>query len=107
MLDWLRSKLSGEMRIPGYEIEDHIFSGGFSEIYRAYQTKNRIPVALKILLKGALRIPGFYECLDLLKGRLLFFFFRGLRDGGTSEEEWEIDDQHEKAGGPSHIRQRC
>jgi len=56
MLEWLRSKRDGVPRIKGYEIGEQIFAGAFSNIYRAYHTRRKEQVALKILTRAGSRI---------------------------------------------------
>jgi len=56
MLGWLRSKLSREVRIKGYEIGEQIFAGAFSNIHKGYHIERQIPVALKILTRSGSRI---------------------------------------------------
>ncbi len=56
MLDWLRSALIGETRVRGYELEEQIFAGSFSDIFKAYDTKRQQLVVLKLLTAAGSRI---------------------------------------------------
>jgi serine/threonine protein kinase len=60
MLNRPRSK-SNEHRIEGYEVEDLICSGGFSDVFKAIQVKNQILVAMKILNEAGCRIAALME----------------------------------------------
>ncbi len=73
MLDWLRSKLGGPVRVKGYEIGEQIFTGAFSNIYKARHKKNQMLVALKILTQEGTRVASILQKhpTTLWEGRLL------------------------------------
>jgi serine/threonine-protein kinase len=76
MLEWLRSRLTGAGgpgRIKGYEIGEQIFSGAFSNIYKAYYGKPQNLVALKILTEAGCRIASLLDKnpATLWEGKLL------------------------------------
>ncbi len=45
--------------VKGYEIKEHIGSGGFGAVYRAYQTMVGREVAIKVILPGLANQPDF------------------------------------------------
>jgi serine/threonine protein kinase len=61
MLDWLRPKQDDLPRIKGFEIQKHIFSGAFSNIYKALRKKTGEPVALKVLTVAGSRIAALLK----------------------------------------------
>jgi serine/threonine-protein kinase len=54
-------KIIGHPWIPGYRIQERLFSGGFSEIYRAVQKRQDRTVALKILNEEGVKIASLME----------------------------------------------
>ena len=61
MLEWLRSKMSREPRVKGYELGERVFSGAFSNIYKSVHVKLQQTVALKILTESGAHIAAMLE----------------------------------------------
>lgn len=61
MLKWLLSKFGSAGPVRGYEVEEQVFEGAFSNIYRASRTEDDQEVALKVLTDAGQKMA---EMLD-------------------------------------------
>lgn len=61
MLDWLKSKHDDEPRIKGFDVGKRIFTGAFSNIYKALHKQSDQVVALKILTPAGSRIAALLK----------------------------------------------
>lgn len=61
MLKWLYSKFQSDSPIRGYEVEEHIFEGAFSNIYRAHRRKDEQEVALKVLTDAGEKMASMLD----------------------------------------------
>ncbi|MFW6456972.1 MAG: serine/threonine protein kinase [Planctomycetota bacterium] len=52
MIKWILSKLGFQTPVRGYEVEEQIFEGAFSNIYRAVRVPDNQIVALKVLTEA-------------------------------------------------------